>query len=82
MKINGIDLSGFDFNKGIGVYETSLQRIQSGVLKQGNNTIQVCRDTSVGDNFIVRDVVVHWKETVPSSFFPFQPYAVARTINP
>ena len=39
------------------------------ILKQGNNTFQIKRDTGGGDNFHVYSVVVNWKEEYRSGLF-------------
>lgn len=44
-------------------WETWMESIPSGFLKKGNNTLQIVRDTSVGDNFLVADVAIHWRES-------------------
>ena len=60
--VNGIELGGFDIPTESG-WQTWMDVIQVGVLKQGNNTIQIKRTTG-GDNFIVANVTVHWREVV------------------
>ena len=41
-------------------WQTYMDRIESGVLRSGTNTIQL-RRASGEDNFVVRDVVVQWR---------------------
>jgi hypothetical protein len=63
IKINGKDLSGFDIPKPPGGSEawlTYMDRIQPNVLHGGTNHLQIIR---VGnDDFVVKDIVVHWRE--------------------
>ena len=60
--INGQDLGGFDIPRGPAEnrWQTHMDRIESGVLRSGTNTIQL-RRASGEDNFVVRDVVVQWR---------------------
>ena len=60
--INGVDLSGFDLPREPGGWQTWMDAINSGLLIQGNNTIQFVRDGSTGDNFVVGNVAIHWRE--------------------
>lgn len=46
-----------------GRWETWMEEIPGGFLKKGNNTIQFVRDTSVGDNFLIATVAIHWRES-------------------
>lgn len=65
IKINGQELGGTDIRKH-GVSDhwfTWTDIIESGILRQGNNTIQIVR-TGGGDNFIVDSVIVNWREEV------------------
>jgi hypothetical protein len=63
IKINGEKLSGFDIPKPPGnsdAWFTYMDRIQPGLLHSGMNTIQIIR---VGnDDFVIKDLVVHWRE--------------------
>jgi hypothetical protein len=64
IEINDIDLKGdFDIPLPPGnsdAWLTYMDRIEPNVLRQGTNTLRITR---VGnDNFVVRDVVVHWRE--------------------
>lgn len=67
--INGVDLSSWDIPKASkeNRWSTWTDVIQSGVLKQGNNTIQIAR-AGGGDNFIVKAVIVHWREYDPGVY--------------
>jgi hypothetical protein len=60
--INGKDLGSFDIPRAPAEdrWQTYMDRIESGVLRSGTNTIQLIRDSG-GDNFVVRDVVVQWR---------------------
>ncbi|OLZ62931.1 hypothetical protein AV521_40745 [Streptomyces sp. IMTB 2501] len=66
--INGRDLPDFDIAagpQGQVLWQTWMDPIEEGILKQGSNTIQIQHGTTSSrrvDNFIVRDVVVHWRE--------------------
>lgn len=63
IQINNKDLSGFDIPTppaNSNAWLTYMDRIQKGVLKEGKNELQITR---VGnDNFVVKDVVVNWRE--------------------
>jgi hypothetical protein len=63
IKINGQELAGMDIPKHPAAdrWLTWTDTIESGILRQGSNTIQIVR-TSSGDNFIVRSVIVNWRE--------------------
>jgi hypothetical protein len=68
IRINGQELSGFDIPLPPGntnAWFTYMDRIQPGVLKPGTNTLQIVR--SANDNFVIRDVVVHWREVTSST---------------
>jgi hypothetical protein len=62
IKINGKDLGGADIfphpveNK----WQTWMDGIESGVLKSGNNTIQIVRAPG-GDNFLIANVTINWR---------------------
>lgn len=60
--INGNDLPGVDIATDIGHWQTWMDVINKGILRQGNNTLQVVRDTTTADNFVVGSIVVHWRE--------------------
>ena len=59
-QINGDDLPWLDIIDADGKYATQMKLIPPGWLFKGNNTIQVVQNGN--DNFIVFDVVVHWRE--------------------
>ncbi|NOK58636.1 MAG: hypothetical protein GFH27_549279n442 [Chloroflexi bacterium AL-W] len=63
IQINGQDLSGFDIPEAPGdsnAWLTYMDRIQPNVLRGGTNNLQITR---VGnDNFLVKDMVIHWRE--------------------
>lgn len=63
IQINGKQLSGFDIPLPPGdsdAWLTYMDRIQPNVLRAGTNNIQITR---VGnDDFVVKDIVVHWRE--------------------
>ncbi len=63
IKINGQELGGADIRKHskAGYWLTWTDVIGYGILKQGNNTIQIVR-AGGGDNFIVDSVIVNWRE--------------------
>lgn len=73
--INGQALPGMDIPKEVGKWQTWMDEIPSGIMKQGNNTIQIRRDTSTGDNFIIRTVAIHWRETTGFTYYPVRPLA-------
>ena len=60
--INGADLPGQDLvrtqeNR----WQDVMDAIPEGILRQGNNTIQIFR-ASGGDNILIGKAVLHWKE--------------------
>ena len=63
IKINGTDLDSWDIPQPPGnsdAWFTYMDRIQPGLLHPGTNTIQIIR--AGNDDFVVRDLVVHWRE--------------------
>ena len=61
--INGHQLSGFDIPLPPGnsdAWLTYMDRIQPGALRGGTNELEIRRIGN--DNFVVKDVVVHWRE--------------------
>lgn len=63
--INGQPLRGFDLpdKPTAKKWQTWMDIIETGFLRQGNNTIQI-RSGSHRDNFIIDNVVINWKEDV------------------
>ncbi len=47
---------------------TNFAIIPENILRQGNNTFQVIRESG-GDNFLVEDIVINWHEEVNTSRF-------------
>lgn len=43
-------------------WQTWMITIDEQILKQGRNTIQIVRDANTGDDFVIGNVVVHWRE--------------------
>ncbi|WP_274559325.1 DUF7383 domain-containing protein [Streptomyces spiramyceticus] len=72
--VNDRDLAEFDIARGARgqvLWQTWMDPIERGILRQGRNTIQVQHGQSSGgqiDNFIVRNVVVHWRESVDGGY--------------
>ena len=60
--INGTDLAGFDIPPHSG-WQTWMDAIDVGLLRQGNNTIQIERDSGSRDHFSVGNVAIHWRES-------------------
>lgn len=58
--INDVELSGWDLPATSGGWHTFMDRIQPGLLKTGNNTLRIV--AVLGDDFTVKDAVVHWRE--------------------
>ena len=58
--INGQDLSGVDIKPDSG-WQTWMDVISSGVLQQGDNTVQF-RRAGGGDNFVISNVAINWRE--------------------
>jgi hypothetical protein len=69
--VNGEDLPQFDIasqQPGRPVWETWLDPIEEGILRRGRNTIRIMHgSTPQPDNFIVGNVVVHWREEADGS---------------
>ena len=59
--INGTELSGYNLPQHDG-WTVWMAGIDEGILKHGANTLQIIRDTSAQDNFVVGYVVIHWRE--------------------
>ena len=59
--INGQDLSGFDIPPEPNGWQTWMDAIDRSLLHQGINTLQIKR-ASGGDNFVIANVAVHWRE--------------------
>jgi hypothetical protein len=64
VQINGKNLGGFDLPKKAANnrWQTRMDPIERGILQQGTNTIVIKR-ASGGDNFLIGNVVVHWRES-------------------
>ena len=58
--INNQELSGWDIPIHSSGWQTWMDRIPSGVLHTGINSIMVVR--AAGDDFTTKDIVVHWRE--------------------
>ncbi len=72
IEINGINVfDGKYAGHQMGAHKASifLLPINENILRQGNNTFQIKRDTSNGDNFHVYTVIVNWKEEYRLSLF-------------
>ena len=65
IKINGKELTGMDLPRhpAENRWDTWTEVVESNLLKKGKNTIQITR-AGGGDNFIVKNVVVNWKEQI------------------
>jgi len=64
IRINGVDLPLEDLpsHPAENKWQTGMKKITGTTLKQGVNTIQIIRAAG-GDNFLIGDVVVHWRES-------------------
>ncbi len=61
IRINGTDLPWLDIlANNEGRYTTHMKLIPPGLLFNGMNSVQVVRNG--GDNFIVFEIIVHWRE--------------------
>ena len=60
--INGHDLGGWDIPPAVDKWQVWMDVIDVTKLKKGNNTVQIVRDASTGDNFLVGSVAIHWRE--------------------
>ena len=68
VKINGVDLAGIDITRSPepNIWNVILDLIDA-PLQRGENTIQIIR-ASGGDNFVIGNVFIHWRE-VRTNFF-------------
>ena len=73
VKINGVALGGGDITKSPdpNKWNVALDWIDVPI-HQGENTIQIIR-ASGGDNFVIGNVFIHWRETRTSWFFRLLP---------
>ena len=60
ISINNEQLSGFDIAMHSSGWQTWMDRIPSGVLQSGTNSITLVRIGN--DDFSTKDIVVHWRE--------------------
>jgi hypothetical protein len=70
VELNGINLfASGNFAYQIGRHTTSNWVIpfNSNILRQGNNSLQLLRDTNGGDNFHLYTAIVNWKEEISFS---------------
>ena len=61
--INGQALSGFDLPTEHG-WQYWMDTVTSARLREGENTLQLQRDTTTDDSFVVGTLTVNWKEPV------------------
>jgi hypothetical protein len=61
--VNDEPVSGFDLPPAEG-WQYWMDSITGATLVVGENTIQVVRDVSTDDSFVIGNVVVHWKESL------------------
>ena len=61
--INGIKLDGYHIPQYPG-WSMWMMVIPEGTLRHGANTLQIVRDETSSDSFVVGHVVVHWREVV------------------
>lgn len=61
IRVNGAALSGFDIPPSEG-WQHWMDTLSGIDLNEGANTIQIQRDTTTTDAFVVGVVIVHWKE--------------------
>jgi hypothetical protein len=72
IELNGVNVfEGKHTGHQLGSHKASifLLPIEESILKQGNNTLQIKRDSSKGDNFHIYTVVVNWKEEYRRGLF-------------
>ena len=63
IKINGQDLSAKDLPLNAEHWFAWFDIIDAGILKQGDNTIQIVQ-ASRGDNFLIGSAIINWREEV------------------
>jgi hypothetical protein len=59
--INGAEVGGFNLPPSRD-WQTWMVIVNERFLKRGSNTIQVVRDATTPDDFVIGAVVVHWRE--------------------
>lgn len=62
--VNGTDLGGWDIPPRPQQWQLWMDIIDTDNLVQGENTVQIVRDPSSKDNFLIEHAVIHWKESV------------------
>ena len=63
--INGQPVSEASLTPNVKDWQTCLIPINVELKANSNNTVQIRRSQDREDNFIVRDVIIHWRETRP-----------------
>ena len=61
--VNGVQLSGINIPTHHG-WHTWMVALKDDLLKTGPNSVQIARDTTTTDDFVVGNIVVHWHEFV------------------
>ena len=61
--VNDEPLSGFDIPPGEG-WQYWVDQITGASLRDGDNSVQVVRDTDTDDGFVIGTLTIHWKEPV------------------
>lgn len=67
IELNGVDIFTtrvFAYQYGSFKSSNWVVPFDSGILRQGNNSLQMLRDTGDGDNFHLYTAIVNWKEEV------------------
>ena len=59
--VNGVQLTGISIPTHSG-WQTWMVALKDDLLKTGQNTIQIARDTTTTDEFVLGNLVVHWHE--------------------
>jgi hypothetical protein len=58
--VNGEPLTGFDLPPSDG-WQLWMDTVTGAMLQQGENTVQVVRDSESDDEFAIGNVIVHWR---------------------
>ncbi len=73
VELNGIDLfasQNFAYQVASNNVSNWVIPFNSNIIRQGNNSLQILRNTGEGDNFHIYTAIVHWKEEVQFSRSP------------
>ena len=66
--LNGEEITATGGNFGLigNNWGTLIATIDEGVLRQGQNAIQIQRNPNSTDNFLIDNVIINWHQQIPS----------------